>query len=218
MRSAELADADALRKENTPLILDGLGCVSEKQFTAIKIYLSKGGIAWLAMPFGSHDEKGFLRKVPLSAELMKEKYKNLLIVDSAISSNPLQKLISTGSFKPVLKQLKGDLRWAARIRIYNDKPVIHFMNTALLAVPDPLIKDISGISLLKDIKSLIKDNDCMYEINTNKIDLPKLSVISPELGELQRPVGISKTKDGFSAIQVNLEGVKIYAVVQPLNS
>jgi hypothetical protein len=214
LRSGELADERALSKENTPLILDGVGCVSDKQFYAIKKYLSKGGIAWLALPFGTHDEKGFKRKNSFSKELMKNNYKNLAIVTSAAISNPLHKLISEGGFKPVLWQTAGDKRWAARIRIYKDKPIIHFMNTALIAVPHPTIKDNSEIPILKDIESGIKDNDLKYEINAIGIDLSELSVMSPELGENQRSVDISKTKNGYFTIQINLEGVKSYAVVQ----
>lgn len=214
LRSEELADEIALSKENTPLILDGVGCVSEKQLRAIKKYLSKGGIAWLALPFGTHDEKGFKRKVPFSKELMRGNYKNLVILNSAAKSNPLHKLISEDRFKPVLKQVAGDTRWAARIRIYKDKPMIHFMNTALVAVPHPTIKDNSEIPILKDIESVIKDNDLKYEINTNRIEFPELSVMSPELGEKQRPVDIRKTINGYSTIKVNLDGVKSYAVVQ----
>jgi hypothetical protein len=112
LRTAELEDAAALMKETTPLILDGVGCVSDKQFAAIKTYLSKGGTAWLALPFGTHDEKGFARKAPLSTELLKARYKNLLTIDSAVSSTPLETLITAGKFKPVIKQVKGDKRWA----------------------------------------------------------------------------------------------------------
>ena len=168
LRSGELADEVALNEENTPLILDGLGCVSDKQLKAIENYLSKDGIAWLALPFGTHDEKGFKRRAPLSEDLMKGKFKNLVIVDSAASSNPLHTLISEGRFKPVLKQVKGDAGWAAH----------------------------------------------KFEINTNRLALPKLSIMSPEFGEEQRPVDIQNTKNGYSTIQVNLDGVKAYAVVQ----
>ena len=213
LRTVELADATVLSKEKTPLIMDGVGCVSNKQFAAIKTYLSKGGTTWLALPFGTHDEKGFVRKVPLSVELLEARYKNLRVIDSAVSSTPLQKLIATGTFKPVLKQVKGDHRWAARIRLYNGKATIHFMNGGLLPVPDE-VKDLSGVPLIKDIDSLITDNDLAYEINTHKVLLPKLLLMSPELDGTQRPVELIKNSNGFSTISVQLKGIKIYAVAQ----
>lgn len=212
VRSAELGDEAALLKENTPLILDGAGCVSDKQFAAIRSYLSKGGIVWMALPFGERDEKGFVRKIPLSALILKFKYKNLFIIDTAVSSEPLQKLMSTGRFHPVLKQVKGDAGWVARIRLYNDKPVIHFMNTALVPVPHPTLKDLSDIPILVDINSAVADNHLSFEVNTSKLNIAAISVMSPELNEVKRPVDIITGSKHYSTIHVNLEGIKLYAV------
>lgn len=217
VRAEELSDAAALLKESTPLILDSVGCVSESQFKSIKTYLSRGGVVWLALPFGTHDEKGFKRPVPLSEGLLKHPYKNLIIVDTATKSNSLQKLISEGKFRPILRQLSGDPRWVARIRLHQNRPVIHFMNTALVAVPHPTAKVNTGPHLLKEINSAVTDNNLKYAINTNKIILPALSIASPELGDQQRPVVVDKVKSGYSAISINLDGVKVYAVVQKSN-
>jgi len=208
VRAEELMDAGSLLKEKTPLVLDGMGCVSDRQFAAIKTYLSKGGIAWMALPFGTHDEKGFARKSPLSDEL-KSHYKSLTIIDSAISSTPLEKLIASGKFKPVLKQIKGDTRWAARIRVYEGKgTTIHFMNTGLEAEPDT-VKDLSDIPLMKDIVSLVKDNQLAYEVDTSRLKLSALHLMSPELGEEKRPVVIDQ-----QIIRVDLTGVAIYGLIQ----
>jgi|WetSurMetagenome_2_1015567.scaffolds.fasta_scaffold00496_19 hypothetical protein len=214
VRSVELSDADALCKENTPLVLDSLGCVSDNQFAAIKTYLSKGGKVWLNLPFGTHNEKGYKRTIPLSEELLKSRFKNLIIKNIENTSDYIEELIKNGKFHPVIKQLSGDKRWAARIRFYEDKPVIHFMNTALTAVPHPSIKDISGVPILKDIESDIENNNLSYEINSKKISLSQLSVMSPELGEEKRNAEIQGIKNGYSTIKINLEGVKIYAVFQ----
>jgi hypothetical protein len=207
VRSEELGDPGALCKEKTPLILDGIGCVSNGQFKAIKTYLSEGGTAWLALPFGTHDEKGAKRSIPLSASLLKSGFKNLILIDSSTNSHPLENLILKGKFHPVLTQISGDKRWAARIRFYGDEPAIHFMNTALVAVPHPDIKDNGGIPVLKDIESSIENNDLVYRIDINKITAAQLSVISPELGEEIRNVDIRYIKKGLSEININLEGV-----------
>ena len=217
LRSRELADDVALNKENTPLILDGVACVSDKQIKAIKSYLSKGGIAWVAMPFATHNEKGLKRNASASKELMDGNYKNLMILDSAVKSDPLRKLILEGRFKPVIRQVAGDSRWSARMRIHEKETlVIHFMNTALSAVPHSTLKDNSSIQILKEIESDIKDNDLEYEINTRGIRLPRLSIMSPELGEEQRPVDIRNAEKGYYNIKVNLQGVKVYAVAQKM--
>lgn len=214
VRSEELSDQKLLCRENIPLILDSLGCVSDLQFKSLKNYLSGGGAAWLAFPFGTHNEKGFKREVPLSEELLKHSYKNLIITDTATKADPLLTLISKGKFQPVIKQLAGDSRWAVRIRIHNDKPVIHFMNTAMIAVPHPVLTDVPGIAVLKDIESKIGDNNLTYEINTPKFNLINPSLMSPELGEKARSVEIRKVTDRISKINVNLTGIKIYAVIQ----
>jgi hypothetical protein len=214
VRSAELSDPKVLCKENTPLILDSLGCVSNDQFKAIKTYLSKGGTAWLSLPFGTHDEKGNKRNVPLSAELTGAKYRNLVLVESALTSDSLESLIQKGKFQPVLKQVSGDKGWVARIRIHEGKPVIHFMNTALIAIPHPKIKDVPGIPILNDIDSSVKNNKLSYEINTKAVPLPQLVVMSPEIGTEKRAVEIKATRKGTSIVDVNLEGMKVYAIAQ----
>jgi len=214
LRSSELSDAVALCNEETPLILDSLGCVSDSQFNSIKTYLSKGRIAWLSLPFGTHDEKGFKRLVPLSEELVKSKYKNLVLINTDTTTDPLVKLIQKGIFQPVLKQVSGDSGWAARIRFHEDKPVIHFMNTAMTAIPHPTIKDVPGIPILKDIDSKIEDNNLTYEINTRKIMLSQLSILSPELNGEIHNADVRSMKNGYSTVNVNLSGIKVYAVAQ----
>lgn len=214
VRSMELSDGEVLSKENTPLVLDSLGCVSDSQFEAIKTYLSNGGTAWLALPFGTHDDKGFKRLVPLSEVLLKHRYKNLVLVNTATTSDSLEKLIEKGIFHPALKQLSGDKRWAVRIRFHEDRPIIHFMNNALIAIPHPILKDVQGVPILKDIESKIVDNNLTYEVYTQKLSLSHLSIMSPELGEKIKDVEINKAKHGYSTINVNLDGVKIYAVAQ----
>lgn len=214
IRSQELADHNALSKENTPLILDGIGCISNKQFYAIRNYLSKGGTAWLALPFGTHDEKGFRRKQPLSETLLKNKFKNLTIIETATKINSLQKFISEGKFKPALKQINGDKGWAARVRFYGNEPVIHFMNTEITAVPHPDIKDHTGNFVLKDIDSKIENNHLVYEINTRLIPLKKLAVLSPELGAEQRTTDLRQKANGYSVMELDLSGIKAYAVAQ----
>ncbi len=218
VRCEELSDPDTLSNENTPLILDSIACVSDSQFKAIKTYLSGGGAAWLALPFGTHNEKGYKRTSPLSNALLKSKYKSLVIIDTVTASDPMKKLIQKGKFHPVLKQLSGDGRWAARIRFYKGKTAIHFLSSGLVAVPHASIKDMSGTPILKDIGTTITDNRLAFEINTEKIPLSTMSIMSPELDDNKRNVIIHDLRPGYARIDCDLEGVKIYAVAQPYQS
>jgi hypothetical protein len=214
VRSAELSDPDALCKENTPIIIDGLGCISDSQFLAIKTCLSKGDKVWLSLSFGTHDERGYIRSVPLSVELLNSRYKNVVLKGTENPSDFLKKLIQQNKFHPVLKQLLGDIRWAARVRFYKDKSVIHFLNTDLVAVPHPTLKDVTGVPILKAIESKFEDNNLLYEISTTKITFSNPFILSPELGDEKRNMRIRDTGKEYSIININLDRVKIYAVVQ----
>ncbi len=214
VRSEELSDPLSLSGEKTPLILDSVACISDKESDAVKTYLSGGGQVWLALPFGTHDEKGIKRKSPVSTALLKSKYKNLIIINTVTVSDPLEKLIQKGRFHPDLVQLSGDERWTARIRFYNGKTVIHFLSRGLVAVPHPSIKDMNSIPILKDIETAIKDNHLSYLINTAKIPLPVLSIMSPEINDKRRSVTIQELRPGYARIFFDLEGIKIYAVAQ----
>jgi hypothetical protein len=213
VRSAELEDANALCKENTPLIIDAVACVADQQFASIKTCLSKGGVAWLALPFGTHDEKGFVRAVPLSDQLSKSRYKNLVVVPSAVSAKPLQQLMATGKFKPIISQLKGDTGWVVRLRMYDGRPVLHFMNSALIPIPHPTLKDLSDIPVLIGLDTAIKDNDLLFEIDTSQFSIASLSLMSPELNEVKKSVKIER-KGNTVRLHINLDGIKVYAVMQ----
>jgi hypothetical protein len=215
LRTDELANAEALKSEKTPLILDGVACVSDKQFSAITSFLSSGGNIWLALPFGTHDEKGNQRKEPLSEQLIKSFQKRITVIDSAIERDPLLSLITSKQFEPVVQLIAGSDEWAVRIRYHNDIPVFHLMNTALKAIPHPNIKeDVWGVPILLDIDSLVADGKLSYRL---KLDIPenmKYEMMSPETGNQEQWVTITKEKKGYSVMQVDMSKVKIYGVIQ----
>jgi hypothetical protein len=214
VRSPELADSNALIAEKTPLILDGTGCVSQSQFEALKTYLSKGGKAWLSLPYGTHDEKGFRRDVPLSSVLTSKKYKNLVIMDSVSPAETLNKLTDKGLFKPLIRQVSGDKGWTVRIHLNENKPVFHFLNAEMKPVPHPAIKDNGGTPILKDIDSDIINNKISYEIDSRLKILSPISLLSPESGDRSGNVEISRLPEGSTKISFDLTGIKIYAVGQ----
>ena len=135
-------------------------------------------------------------------------------MDTSATSDPLENLIQKGTFHPVIRQMSGGAGWAARIRLHGNKTVIHFMNTALKAIPHPTLKDVPGVPILKDIESKIVDNNLSYEINTQKVTLSQLAILSPELGEETKTAEIRNVKHGYTTLNVDLTGIKIYAVAQ----
>ena len=214
LMAEELSNARTLQSAETPLILDNVGCVSDAQFKAIEAYLRKGGTAWVALPFGTHDDKGFRRDEPLSKKLEQGKYRNLVIMPSAIKGDQLQTLIQNKKFHPALVQTGGDKRWAARVRRHKGKMVIHFMNTALIPVPHPTLKDAHGNSILQFIDSDINDNKLSYAIDTRKVPLGNAVIMSPEWNEKQVHLEVKNDKSKWSTLGIDLSGLKTYAIVQ----
>ncbi len=214
VRCEELADPVALCSESTPLILDSLGCVSDAQWQAIKTFLSRGGMVWLRLPFGTHDERGYKRKTPLSDVLLTARYKNLILIPPAGASNPVDDLVERKAFRPVLQQVDGDRSWAARIRFYRNQPVIHLLNTGLIAVPHPDINDGAGVPVLKDVDALAGTGVVTYRIDTEKFPLSALLLKSPEI-DGERKVDIRRSRDHQAIVHIDLTGVKMYAVMQP---
>jgi hypothetical protein len=217
IRGNELEDAGALKSENTPIILDGLGCVSDAQVSAIKEYLAGGGTAWVLLPFGTHDAKGFKRSVPISDNLLTGNYPGLVIIGSESRSQALERLIASGRIQPRLKQVSGDTRWSARLRVHKDGIVLHLMNRALEAVPHPVTKESeSKIPALLDINSLSSSDQLEYIVDFSGIGKPWESavVLSPELGDERRTVRLERVSGTCTKASVDLDGVKLYGVIQ----
>lgn len=214
LRTEELADATALKREATPLILDGVACVSDAQFKAISSYLASGGNAWLALPFGTHDEKGNKRTTPLSNQLTKAYNKRITVIDSALNSDPLSGLIQSKKISPVIRQTSGDGRWAARIRLYDGEFAMHFVNTAMKPIPHQDIKDNGGVPIIQDIDSLITDNTLSYEIKGSALPGEQYVLLSPELKDKNRKVTAGKGKKGYQVLDIDLSGIKVYGVLQ----
>ncbi len=214
LRYTELEDAGMLASEKTPLVLDGVACVSDAQFNAIRSYSSKGGTLWVSLPFGTHDEKGFVRKTPLSVELLKRKTKNLRVIKS-ISNHPgvLSELIESGKFSPAIRQTGGDKGWIVRIREYGGKKVVHFMNSGLKAIPHPTVKDVSQSPVLMRIESVVSNNLLEFQIDGKKFNMADLRLYSPEIGENSREVTFSVNRDKIN-LKVDLSGISVYAIAQ----
>lgn len=211
LRSEELADATALLAEKTPLVLDSMGCVSDAQFKSLQKFLAAGGNAFLALPFGTHDEKGNKRSKPLADQLHG---KGLHIVQTATSGHIVETLIKKGLIKPAIQQTGGDKGWAVRCRDHKGKMALHFMNTAMVPVPHATIRDMGNIPILLHIDSAIRNNALVWEVDTRKIPLSALNILSPELEDRKIPVEIVRKSKNSAILKVNLEGVKVYAVAQ----
>ncbi|MBN2882589.1 MAG: hypothetical protein JXN10_03605, partial [Clostridia bacterium] len=213
VRADELSDKEALLSEHTPLICDGLGCMSLLQFDAIKALLDSDGTVFMSLPFGTHDEKGFQREVPLSQLLERGNYKNLYITESSTDGNPFDTLISNGIFTPSIIQQKGNKQWVARLRFHDDEFAIHLMNSELEPVPHPYLKNNAGTPILEGIKTNKGDFVICYRISIDDMDFCSLELLSPEIPSEKRKVRFSKINDNSIEITLDLSDIGIYAVV-----
>lgn len=212
VRADELADIDELCKTNTPLVLDGIGCLSQSQFDAINAYLKQGGAAWISLPFGTHDELGVKRETPLSSLLDKE-LSNLYIISSITDDNPLKSLIVDGIFKPAITLISGNPQWAARIRSHNGKKAIHLINTSLEGIPHDYLKNNQGNPVLEKINFDNSDSNLVFRINEAAISPNDYTLMSPELHSERRTVELKQNKRCYD-FHFDLSGVGVYAVVQ----
>ena len=214
LRYKELADGEKLAQEKTPILLDGVACVSDAQFQALQSYVSGGGLLWLSLPFGTHDERGYLRKKPLSDEWLKKKQKNLRVINS-ITDNPkiFSQMIEKGLFIPAIRQTAGDHGWIIRLREYGDRKVIHFLNSRLTAIPHPTVKDISQSPVLKSIESGISNNMTEFQIDAKVFNVTGLRLYSPETEDSGREISLSLERDKL-IVRADLTGIKVYAIAQ----
>ncbi len=215
VRADELADKEALMASDTPLIIDGLGCVSMNQFTAITAYIEGGGPTWLSLPFGTHDENGFKYTTPLSELIPKRTYQNLKIIDSSTETCSIEDIPNNNSFLPSVQLVEGNPQWAVRIRRYADKNVLHIINSNLEGIPHESLINRDGASVLKKIK-FDNSNSIITLRLDKKFSFHNPVLLSPEIDNINRSVHIKSFNDGYYDLQVDLSEIGIYAVVQEL--
>ena len=216
VRAYELEDAKMLIKEATPLLLDGLGCVSDTQFESLKSYLDNGGRALVSLPFGTHDKKGFLREVPLSELLIEYNYPDLHIIDSITSTGSLKELVDKNLIHPRIKALKGDGMRALRMRVHDNILHIHILNRALKAIAHPSARsEYSGTDVLARIESINIDCDYVYEIDLGGLGITfeDVFLMSPETGDKKTQIRTQRVTDDRIRIYFDLNDIRIYAVI-----
>ncbi|HOP11549.1 MAG TPA: hypothetical protein PK629_08660 [Oscillospiraceae bacterium] len=217
VRANELTETKTLLSEDTPLILDGVGCVSNAQYQAICEFLRLGGKAVVRLPFGTHDENGFIREMPLSDELLTAGYQNLIIAEDK-AETMLPHLIKTGLINPVITQFCGDPRWALRVRQHQGNLILHLLNRALEAVPSSELKNaMMNEKILESIQSNITDHHVEYILDFSKTACPiwkTAYLLSPETGDEKQPVKIETLGENKIKISADLSPIKIYGVIQ----
>ena len=213
VRYRELGDAAALKAEKTPLVLANMGAVSDQQYSAIKEYLADGGIAIVSLPFGTRDENGFKREIPLSEELLDAGYSNLTVIEK-VDDSVVKDLIKAGKIQPTIEQTAGETGWALRMRVNEGRLFLHILNRDLEPIAHEALTGAFGNGrILKDFKKTNKGGEVSYLIHA---DIPEnLELASPECGSIKKPVRAEKTKDGIK-LTFDMSDFTLYAVVQEI--
>ncbi len=211
VRYRELADADALKAEKTPLVMDCNACVSDAQHAAVKEYLKAGGKLIVALPYGTKDEKGFDRPVSLSQELISGNYPGLAVVNGA---EEIPALIEKGILVPAVKIIKGDKRRVCRARITDGRLMVHIINTNLTAVAHEWVTTVGDVPVMKNILCDCDDDEFVFEVTGENLPaLRDCKLKSPELGNAHREIQVEKIKDGWR-LTFCIKDIKIYAVAE----
>ena len=206
--------------ENTPVILDGCACISDKQLNTLKEHVIRGGNLWISKPFCTHDENGYLRD-SLPADTFFRNYDSQVsIFQSKDNETIIDEFINTGRFFPRITWVSGEKRWSLRLRIHCGRPVLHILNRALEAVAHPYIKDEwstpEGAKIMRDIISVSSCGKSVFDIDFSGLKcLPWRQPIlkSPEIGS-DRSVKTDHIDEFKVRMSFDLSDIRLYAVIQ----
>lgn len=215
----ELESPQALAALGVPLVLDGCACMSDRQADALRAFLAAGGKAVVSPPLGSHDERGFARAAPLHEELRggREPTRALVLVrDGEGAAEVLERLVSSSVLVPRVRVIAGPENWAVRIRVNDDRLVIHLLNRGLQGTEHPDIRGrpstsrvlhrIVGAESTEPLELLVEHPLALWRSAT---------LASPELpGRRDVRVTRSGSAPGAVRLSIDLRGIRIYAMIR----
>jgi len=211
VRYRELADADALKSEITPIVMDCNACVTDKQHTAVKEFLKTGGKLIIAALYGTKDEKGFDRPTSLLDELKAGNYPGLVLAGGA---EEIPELLEKGILTPAVKIIKGDARRVCRARMIEGRLAVHILNTNLTAVAHERVTTVGDVPVLKNILSDSSDDEFVMEVTGENLpELRDCKLKSPELGDHHREIRVEKIRGGWR-LSFSVKDIKIYAIAE----
>jgi hypothetical protein len=197
------------------LVLDGCPHVSDRVCQALHEFVSRGGRLWVAPPLGDHDEHAQPRTKSLLETLTEDKtlQERVLVIDPELGPATLAGLTRKEQFAPRIRQVSGPTGWSARLRLHGQRLCLHLLNANLQGEPHPTIVGGRGEKILYRIKTeparepLILEVDCAGLPSLNQATLQ-----SPDL-RASRPISVGSTGNERWQLTLNLEGIRLYAVV-----
>jgi hypothetical protein len=198
-----------------PLVLDGCSHVSDRICQVIKDFATHGGRLWIVPPLGDHDEHAEPRTKSLLEMLKEDKtvQDRVLVIDPDLGPEILAELIRKEQLAPRLRKISGPKGWSARLRVHGQRLCLHLLNSDLQGVPHPTLEERHGQKILQRIiteparEPLVLEVDC-----TGLPSLDHATLESPDLNG-SRAVSIQSAGGKRRKVTVNLEGIRLYAVV-----
>jgi hypothetical protein len=198
-----------------PLILDGCAHVSDRVCQTLRDFVTRGGRLWVAPPLGDCNELAQPRAESLFEVLSQDKklQERVLVIDPELGPAVLTELIRKEQFAPRIRYASGPRGWSARLRVHGQRLCLHLLNTNLQGEPHPTIVDGRGGKILYKVHAEAVREPLVLEVDCT--DLPALLDATLESPDLQgsRAVTVQSDKNGHLYLSINLEGVRLYAVV-----
>jgi len=200
---------------SAPLVLDGCPDVSDRVCQTLRDFVIRGGRLWVAPPLGTRNEHAQPRAKSLLEVLRDDKsvQGRVSVIDPDLGPAILPDLTRTEQFAPRVRQVSGSAGWSARLRIHGQRLCLHLLNHDLQGEAHPTVVGGYDTKILYKIATnpvrepLVLEVDCAGLPSLNQATLQ-----SPDL-RAPRPVAVESTGNERLQLTLNLEGIRLYAMV-----
>ena len=188
LRGEELADAEQLTAEESPIVLAASGVISDAQQATLETYLAAGGRLLIIRPCGLINEHRIARPVDLATLWSERGYPGLhvageeyrihnLATDTDRIAAVLVDLLAAApiNFSPVLSVVSEPTEWSFRLRRHPEGFVLHALNRGLIGEGDPNLESafVSPGRILKNLHA------------TQSVDIPQKILLRLDIPRLR---------------------------------
>ncbi|MGA3327824.1 MAG: hypothetical protein ABSF45_25470 [Terriglobia bacterium] len=198
-----------------PLVLDGCAHVSDRVCQALRDFVARGGRLWVAPPLGDCNELAQPRAKSLLETLSQDKtlQDRVLVIDPEVGPAILAELTRQKKFVPRIRQVSGPTGWSARLRLHGQRLCLHLLNANLQGEPHPTLVGGRGEKILYRINAQPAREPLILELDCAGLpSLDQATLDSPDL-DTARPITVGSTGNQRWQLNLNLEGVRLYAMV-----
>lgn len=137
----------------------------------------------------------------------------VLVIDPELGPAILAELTRKQAFAPRLRQISGPTGWSARLRLHGQRLCLHLLNANLQGEPHPTILGGRGEQILYRINAEPAREPLVLEVDCAGLpSLAHATLDSPDL-PAARPVIIESAGNERLRLTLNLEGIRLYAMV-----